>query len=51
MSETFDQFSKNYNLLSDKAISVSGYDTKTLVDTKLKKLKMALKYQLSGMDG
>ena len=39
MSEIFDQFSKNYNLLYDKAISITGYDSKNLVDAKLKKLK------------
>ena len=39
MTELFDQFSKNYNLFSDQAIRISGYDTKDLVNTKLNKLR------------
>ena len=39
MTEPFDQFSKHYNLFTDKAIRITGYDTKNLVDAKLKKLK------------
>jgi len=39
MPKSFDPFAKQYNLLTDQAIRVSGYDTKTLVDAKLKKLK------------
>ena len=39
MTEPFDQFSKHHNLFSDKAIRITGYDTKNLVDAKLKKLK------------
>ena len=39
MTEPFDKFSKHYNLFSDKAIRITGYDTKNLVDAKLKKLK------------
>jgi len=39
MTESFDQFSENYNLHADKAIRITGYDTQTLVDAKLKKLQ------------
>ena len=39
MNDLFNQFSKNYNSSVDKSIRVSGYDTKTLVNAKLKKLK------------
>ena len=39
MTELFDQFSKDYNFLADKAIGVTGYDTMAIVDLKLKKLQ------------
>ena len=39
MPKSFDSFSKQYNLFADQAIRISGYDTQTLVDAKLKKLK------------
>ena len=44
MTEPFDQFSKNYNLFSDKAIRITGYDTQNLVDAKLKKLQNLYPY-------
>ena len=39
MPKSFDPFSKQYNVFADQAIRISGYDTQTLVDAKLKKLK------------
>ena len=38
MSESFDSFSKNYNIVVNDSIRYTGYDTESLVSAKLQKL-------------